>query len=281
MYCIYTDKDVPSNKGNFDHVIPMSLGGRDEFVVWSDRHVNSALGSEVDGKLGQDPLLRIALRNAGVKGHSGKEPTSVWRNSQINGRPAQVTWGKKKVTAWDAIDRRELAEKEFVGKEISAKLHIDLHVTTRFIAKVALGAGYFIYGDAIRSALDCEALRELALLPFQAARKSSRISNSEIMICDRFHPDSRPGQPGYLNRVAAENTPRSIVISVPHDDAVSFHVGLVGMYIGSIIIPATTESLPKFGEHDLGHVLILAPGPVERRSYRSFMLDLYNKITDR
>lgn len=279
MYCIYTDKDVPNDNGNLDHVVPLSLGGLDEFVVWSDRDVNSKLGSEVDGKLSQDQLVRMALRDAGVKGHSGKEAAPVWKKSYVNGRPSKLTWGKDKVIAWDAIDRRELAEDELIGKEISTKWQIDLHVPTRFIAKVALGAGHFIYGDAIRSALNCESLRQLALLDRQSARNSSCLSHSGIMICDRFHRDSQPGQPGHMYRVAVESIRRSVVLSIPHDDAVSFHVGLVGMYIGSLIVPAVTDSLPKCEEHDLGHVLLLAPGPFERRSFRDFMADVYSRLT--
>jgi hypothetical protein len=279
MYCIYTDTEVPTEKGNRDHVIPLSLGGQDEFVVWSDRDVNSRLGSEVDGKLGQDSLVRMAIRDSGVKGHSGKEAVPVWKNSRINGRPTQVTWGKDKVIAWDAIDRRELADDEFIGQEMSTTWKIDLHLTTRFLAKVALGSGYFIYGDAFRSIVDCEALRELALLDRETAKKSARLVSSAIAICDRFHEDACPGRPGHLHRVTVETFPRSIVVSIPHNDAISIHVGLVGMYIGSIIIPAATENLPRYNEHDLGHAMLLAPGPFERISYRSLMARVYQQRT--
>lgn len=279
MYCIYTNLDVPTEKGNLDHVLPLSLGGRDEFVVWSDRDVNSKLGSEVDGKLSQDNLVRMALRDAGVKGHSGKETAPVWKNSRINGRPTQVTWGKDRVFAWDAIDRRELADDEFVGKEIATKWQIDPHLTTRFLAKVALGSGYYIYGDDFRSIVDCEALRELALLDRESAKKSARLMRSAITICDRFHEDSLPNRPGHLHRVMTETIRRSMVVSVPHNDAISIHVGLVGMYIGSIITPATTDDLPRYDGHDLGHALLLAPGPFERISYRNLMAEVYRQRT--
>ncbi|UXS35071.1 HNH endonuclease [Agrobacterium tumefaciens] len=279
MYCIYTDKDVPTEKCNLDHVVPLSLGGQDEFVVWSDRDVNSKLGSEVDGKLGQDNLVRMALRDAGVKGHSGKESIPVWKNSQINGRPTQITWAKDKVVAWDAIDRRELSDDEFIGQEMSTTWQIDLHLTTRFLAKVALGAGYFIYGDIFRSIVDCETLRELSLLSREEVKNSYRLMSSSISICDRFHEDSQPNKPGYLHRVMAETIRRSMVVSTPHDDAISIHVGLVGMYIGSIIIPAETNDLPRYDEHDLGHALLLAPGPFQRISYRSLMAKVYRQRT--
>ncbi len=71
-----------------------------------------------------------------------------------------------------------------------------------------------------------------------------------------------------------ELTSRSLFISVPTAcNTISFHVGIVGQYIGSINIPANTDVLPIDGEHDLGHALILGPGTMERMSYRELAID--------
>lgn len=278
-FCIYTGQDVPKADGNWDHVVPLSLGGKNEFVVWSDRNTNSRLGSEIDGKLGQDLVLAFALRNAGVAGHSGRESVPVWKRVDLEGRPTQVTWSKDKVVAWDARDRRELSEAEFVGKEMSAQLKLDLHLTTRFLAKVALGAGEFIYGEPFRRATDCAVLRALALSDLATARRDPvlKAAGRKIQICDRFHADSLPGRPGHIYRVLMEATNRSLVIAVPHNDAIAFHVGLVGVFIGTLVCDARTDNLPIDGEHDLGHALALTPGEFERCSFRALLAEFYRK----
>lgn len=275
MYCIYTDRDVEQADGNWDHVVPLALGGDNGFVVWSDRDANSTLGSQVDGKLTRDPLLAFALREAGVTGHSGKPVVPVWKRVEIDGRPTQVTWGKEKITTWDARDRRELADDEVAGKAMNATLQIDTHVTTRFLAKVALGTGQFLYGDLFRQGVDCAPLRDLAFLDLEGARESAVLRMAEITICDRFHPDAGPRGGAAMYRALLEATNRSLVIAVPHHDAIAVHVGLVGAYIGSIVFPAQTGPLPPEGDHDLGHYLALAPGTLERGSFRSLCGDFY------
>ncbi len=277
MYCIYTDKDVPQELGNLDHIIPLSLGGCDEFVVWSEEAYNSKVGSSVDGAVAKDPFFVFALRDADVRGHSNKRATPVWKNTEIEGRPAQVTLGHDKVVVWDARDRRELDDAEVVGKEMKTRLRLDKHVATRFLAKVALGGGYFLYGDAFRHGADCQTLRELVLFDRKTVRRET-FQNSKISICDRFHPDSQSGGNAHMYRFLCENLPRSIFIAVPHNESISFHVGIVGAYVGSIIVPADTSSLPNDGDHDLGHAVVLAPGDIQRVSYRELLAQFYEAI---
>jgi hypothetical protein len=73
-YCIYTDKDIANEAGNPDHVIPLSLGGANGFRVFSDKHFNSTVGSNVDGAIANDPLVEFARRNADARGHSKRNP---------------------------------------------------------------------------------------------------------------------------------------------------------------------------------------------------------------
>jgi len=278
-YCIYTDREVATDAGNWDHVVPLSLGGHNDFVVWSDEKTNSDLGSQVDGKLKNDPLLVFALRDAGVTGHSKKPVVPVWKRVDLDGRPTQITWAADTVVAWDARDRRELSEAEFAGREMTATLNLDVHVARRFLGKVALGAGYFVYGEAVREAMDCKPLRELATLDLNSARASECLKASDIKICDRFHADSHAGGSAHMYRVLIEASNRSMVICVPHDDAISFHLGLVGVYIGSIICPANTTNLPFDGDHDLGHAICLSPGVCDRLSFRALAQDFYRVAT--
>ena len=277
-YCIYTDRGVSKMEGSPDHIFPLSLGGKDEFVVWSDRQANSVIGSEVDGALANDPLVEFARRNSGVRGHSKKPPEPRWHHSKIDARPIQVTWGKDKVSVWDAIQRRELDEIEFQGKEINSTINIGRHTCHRFVAKVALAGGYFVYGNNFRGAVNCNELRSLVFLDIEKVRREETLNNSEIMICDRFHSDSNLDSPTGIYRALCEGINRSLFIVVPTQTAISFHVGVLGVYIGSIIVSATTDRLPNYEEYDLGHAIVLGPGKLERLSFRMLVQEFKHTI---
>ena len=272
VYCIYTDREVADTEGNHDHVFPLALGGKNEFVVWSDRRRNSEIGSEVDGALSKDPFIVLALRDSGVRGHGKQSVEPRWRKVSMEGRPMQVTLGKDKITVWDARERRDLDEAEVVGKELKAELRVGHHTALRFVAKAALGGGYFVYGDEFRRAVDCERLREIVALDPTKVERDSELMSSAIKFCDRFHSDSRTGE-GAMYRALCEGMTRSMFIVVPHHAAVSFHVGVVGRFIGSLVVPADTERLPIDGEHDLGHIVVLGPGEMERVSFRDLLRD--------
>ena len=278
MYCIYTDSDVTQEEGNYDHIFSLALAGSNQFKVWSDGRANSVIGSHVEGVLSRDPLVQFALRNSGVRGHRKKKVVPRWKKVTMDGNPIQVAWGMDEVQYWDAKQRRKMEKEEFAGKKFEATLDFKLDSSYRFVAKVALGGGYFLYGNHIREAIDCDILRSLIFSEFEVIKQEKALKDSGIRICDRFHPDSNIDAPGGLYRAICENIRRSIFISVPHQDAISFHVGVTGMFIGTIIVPAKTDRLPIDGEHDLGHAIILGPGSMQRLSFRKLAQDFKRAI---
>jgi len=278
VYCIYTDQDVAKADGNWDHVIPLSLGGTNQFQVWSQEAFNSKMGSEVDGALASDPLLAPGLARSPVKGH-GKKPVPRWRRATIAGRPAQISHTPEGMRVWDARAGRELTEHESAGENLTVQLNIGMFTALRFLAKVALGGGYFVYGKALLTAIDCAALRKVIALDIEAAKTDPALRSCGFQIVDRFHPDAKPGAPAYLYRVMCELMPRSIFITEPFANGIAFHVGVLGTYIGTIFCPGDTHGIPVEGEdHDRGHAVILAPGTFERHSFEALLLDLKRAI---
>jgi hypothetical protein len=268
-YCIYTDRDVPQESGNFDHIVPLSLGGLDRFWTWCDRDYNSQIGSRVDGAVANDFLVMLARRDADARGHSNKPPVPVWKRSEIDGKPIQVKLAKEKIEGWDPRARATIPEEDLVGKQITSSLTIDKFAAMRFASKVALGAAYFIYGDMIKTAIDCEELRKLIALDPEKARADPTLIPDKVTVCDRFHPDANGASAdGSMFRALCEFTSRSTIIAVPHADSISFHIGVIGMFLASVICPADTTALPNDGVHDLGHAVLLAPGTLERLSLR-------------
>lgn len=278
MYCIYTNKDVPEVDGNFDHIFPLSLGGLNQFCVWSDEEFNSKMGSKADGEIANDTLMMFARSKADARGHSGEEPTAVLKNSKLDGRPVQVSFGKETVTVWDAMSRTNLDESDVVGKQIESRLRLDRFAAIKFAAKVALGGAYYIYGDAILAAMDCDELRKLITLDAVAAKNDQKIRDMKTLICDRLHPDTQANQQALMFKIFCEIEERSILICVPHHRSISFHVGALGVHLCSLICPAKTDFLPNDAEdHDLGHAVILGPGSFERMSFRQ-LAKRYRKV---
>jgi hypothetical protein len=279
MYCIYTDREVETASGNWDHIIPLSLGGLNQFCVWADKTFNSKMGEKIDGAIANDALIVFARREADARGHSGSEPIPKWRDSKFEGRPVQVTFGKEGMRIWDARSKTYVDEEYFAGKEIRSNFSMDRFASIRFVAKVALGGGYSVYGELIRSAVDCEELRRLASLDIEAARKDPNYFSSKLSVCDRFHPDVHNSPEAAMYKALCEFTQRSTFICVPHQDSISFHVGVVGVYLGSVVCPANTSELPNDGLHDVGHAVLLSPGSIEKISLRELAGRLYEMRT--
>ena len=181
---------------------------------------------------------------------------------------------------WDAKAGRELTNHESAGEDLIAQLNVGMFTALRFLAKVALGGGYFVYGEVLLTAIDCTSLRKIIALDIEAAKTDTALRNCGFQIADRFHPEAQPGGPSYLYRVMCELLPRSILITEPFANGIAFHVGVLGTYIGTIFCPGDTHGIPVEGEnHDRGHAVVLAPGVFERHSFEALLRDLERAIS--
>lgn len=281
MYCIYTDRDVAEADGNMDHVIPLSLGGADDFTVWAEEKFNSRMGGTVDGAIHRDFFLAPALKDSGVKGHNRKTATPRVRGATIDSRPAQVSLTAEGFKVWDARARRDLADEEVAGSEIGLRFTVDAFSALRFIAKAALGGGYAVYGEPFRRSVDCDVLRRVIELDVVQARTDPVLQNAGLVVCDRWDEDSQPGRPGYLCRVLCEQVPRSMLICQVFADGIAFHVGIVGEFLGTLMCPGDTSELPNKGDYKGGHAVVLAPGKTERLAFDALLREFQAAILER
>src|SRR5579872_6281393 len=72
MYCIYTNTTITSGNSSDQHIIPLSLGGKNGFTIKVCKSANSDLGSKLDGAIEKDFLVNSTKRKRGYKGHSKK-----------------------------------------------------------------------------------------------------------------------------------------------------------------------------------------------------------------
>ena len=271
IYCPYTDRELPESGTSREHIIPLSLGGVNGFEIAVDSTFNSEVGTELDGKLASEFLFALRRTEYDTRGHSGKEPVATVRATYgEDNRPALARFHKKKgVTLWDARDREH---KEGKGQvQIRFALNIDLPV--RFTAKVALAAGYFVYGDLFREHVAHGQLRDVmntnpANLDPKTGWAGLSVRNLTVRV-DRYL-DEVPANRGsriLCIRTFCSSVKGSVVLLVPGKDYLVVAVGILGQYLALVNVPARTESFPNEGAFTWGHVIEVVDKKLNRFSW--------------
>jgi len=266
---------------NSEHIVPLSLGGSNQFCIPVEKDFNARVGSKIDGVLANDFLTLFRRREFDARGHSKTPPEVTLKKSHLGDekRPVQVTLrGKEDMLIWDAMTKRHLAPEEIGGNKISSQFKIDADVRQRFLAKVALSAGYFIYGELFRRHVRHEELR--ALMNFSTKSKREDLSGFGLRGYDEFSPAEKADkEQNKLLAFFCQAIKGSCVIAGLGPSNVVISVGILGKWIGSLNVPAVTDSFSLDGEHDLGHVVLLRDGKMKRLSYRQLAKDVYEFIS--
>jgi hypothetical protein len=273
IYCIYTDKSIRAADANSEHVIPLALGGADYFQIRVCREFNARVGSQLDGAMANDFLVAMARTEYDARGHSGRKPTAHVKNARFgpDERPAQAHFSvTERLRIWDALERRELTSVETAGKTISCTMNIDLDLRLRFVAKVALGAGYFVYRDLFREQVRHDELR--GVMNLQKGEDLSKYRDFSILSDDPLlTPEPNPDDQLAIVRTACQVVKGSVVMLIPSPTSVMIAVGVLGKYIGMLNVAANTANFPNSGHFAWGHVVALRQGAVKRCSFRGFL----------
>jgi hypothetical protein len=284
VWCPYTGVETPLSECTAEHIVPLSLGGSDGFTVMVNAAVNARVGSEIDAALStRDFLTAFRRRHFDARGHSNKAAEVKVRHAAYgpDSRPAQVTLkGAEGTRVWDARDRREVPEQELVGQEIQLNFTVQPFDRIRFVAKVALSAGYAIYNDLFRNTADHTAVR--ALMNAESAQEAKAVlTNSALRGQFELLPVSGNDLIAVQRDMALSATVGgSVVMAAPTAASVVFIVGILGQWVGMLNVPATTGQYPSGGDHDLGHVVLLVEGTTEHLAFREFLGRAVNTITD-
>ena len=272
VYCPYTDREIPESKSSSEHIIPLSLGGVNGFEIPADATFNSTLGSEIDGKLAAEFLWGLRRTEHDARGHSGKEPRATISKASYgeNSRLAQVDFSHKSgVRVWDVHDRE--LKKGSGPIQISTSLNIDLPM--RFAAKVALAAGYYVYGDLFRQYVDHRQLRDVmnidpAKLDLNKGPTELGLDHLTVRIDDYLHEaPSDPDSEILMLRIFCSWAKGSVVVLMPGQGCFCVGVGLLGYYLAMVNVPARTELFPNKGAYAWGHVVAITDKKLQRYSW--------------
>lgn len=263
MYCPYTDCDIPEATATLEHIIPLSLGGSNAFRIPVDGAVNSRVGSDLDGALSKEFLWALARSKHDARGHSGKEPWAEIKQATYGeeSRPAQVRMHMKHgVRLWDAIDREDKSGRS----TITLQTKLDLTLPVRFTAKVALGAGYYVYGDLFRDRVDHAQLRAVML----AADPMSLDPDETTLTCDTHLLEPQEEDITILAlRAFCSSVDGTVVALLPGYGCFGVAVGLLGRYLAFVNVPAETQGFPNRDDYSWGHVVHISDRQIKRFSW--------------
>lgn len=272
IYCPYADRDIPEKQSNFEHIIPLSLGGTNELMIDVDKSLNSRLGSELDGALANEFLVALRRSEFDARGHNRREPWAVSKKASYGdrARPAQVHLHRKHgLRLWDAR-----ANKLIKGSEpVQFNVLLNVYLPIRFAAKVALAAGYFAYGDRFRHHVDHHKLREVMQMDLanidQEDVEGRLDENRFTALADDYLSENPSPKDWKLRciRKFCDGVRGSVVVLIPSEERLLVFVGILGKYLALINVPADTKSFPNEEDYEWGHVLAVIDRKLVRCSW--------------
>lgn len=264
IYCPYTDKDLEDSESNSEHIIPLSLGGMDSLEIPVCKVFNSKVGSDIDGKIGQELIIQSRRARLKVKGHSGKVPAMYYKNaSDIDtGLPLQV-----RITKDEGMKLRAPYVPEGAshpkGKKIKITTSSDPDIWLKYVAKVALSAGYFSYGEYFRNNVNADELRSIMTMSHSELleHKPEIKAHAHHIYLDDFEEIKT------YKKICTTFSNYSCIGIVPSNKHLTFFTSILGQYIGMIRVEANTKEFPNEGSYSWGHFICPVNNQLGRTSY--------------
>lgn len=277
VYCPYTDKTIPMNQASREHIVPMALGGSDAFQIPACRSFNSHAGSKVDGAMANDFITALDRTRYDARGHSGRKPTAHVRRAKLgpSDRPIQANFSVRDgLRIWDAFERRDLSNSETAGMSISFSRRVDMDMRLRFVAKVALSGGYFVYRDLFRENVRHDELR--GVMNLEKDTDLDQFKDYTIRSDDPLmSPAPKQGTRLEIIRGICSIIRGSVVLLIPSSTSLMTAVGVLGRYVGMLDVDTDTTKFPNSAAYRWGHAIVLVNGVMKRCSFA----DLLKSIT--
>ena len=154
---------------------------------------------------------------------------------------------------------------------ISTSLNIDL--PCRFASKVALAAGYFVYGNLFRHHVDHNQLRDVmktdpATLNLDRSPEELGLGHLTLRVDSYLREVCEESDPTlFCLRSFCSRVKGSVVVLMPGHNCFGVAVGILGQYVGMVNVPANTTSFQNQGQYRLGHVLAVIGKTLKRCSW--------------
>jgi hypothetical protein len=153
IWCPYSGQYCRLSDSTEEHIIPLALGGNNNFTVGVNREINHRLGTDLDGKLIKHPLVASARKHYGLLGHSNKSPDVEWQVKYKGLRATlDLSGNTLSVSAYRSKNEYgiNISQCPDTGGRFISEFNFDLNLILSFGCKLALGTSYFLFGDVFR-----------------------------------------------------------------------------------------------------------------------------------
>jgi len=269
IYCIYVDEGISPEEANVEHIIPLSLGGINSFKIQVSKSKNASVGSLLDGVLSKDFLIQAVRRKKGYKGHSKKPAKLAIRGTRTDtGEKVVVYYKDGENYIFNPVKNLRYTEDEKGQIPLALTVQFNKNVRIRFVAKVALSAGYFLFGDKFRQHTDHNSLRRIMNWEVQGTTDD----DIPVGLLDEFReiPEDSPSWEATF-RVLFGKIGCSGVAFVLGPNQIIAAVGIGGRFIGSINFKADGQHFGyKEGPYD-GVVVGLQNKKIIKNSFHKLL----------
>lgn len=272
VYCIYSGKEIKESDSNVEHIIPLSLGGSNEFTINVSKECNSYLGSKVDGKMTRDFLIGMDRVKHEEKGHSKKEPRLDVKSKLEDGKPVITSFTKNDMKIFDPVIKDYIAMPHTVKMEVK----LDLDIRMKFTAKVALATGYYLFGDKFVKYSDCNSLRNIMMSDNlkETLKKSRDVGKIRFFDPLLTKKECKTDEMFQVYKLFIESSNASSVVWSFSESSFIVFVAIYGKFIGMLNFGAETDKFPKSDDFWLGHTLICQNGKLIRMSWREALIEM-------
>jgi len=269
VYCVYSGVDVDKCFMNPEHIIPLSLGGCNEFIIPVCKIKNGDANRLVDNPMKNDFIMKFQRMLRDYRGHRNDEPVIEIPKASVDDKPASVHWSRDEISIYDPINKVHLQDVE----KFNVKINFNLRIHSKFIAKVALATGYFLFRDTFVNCADHDSLRKYAFA------ESTSYTNPNLVFFDRysFPPLGNEIVLWDVHEDMAKHKGCSGVIWRYAADKVSANVVIGGVLIGGVHFSAdVNEFMCKIGAQDeFGTVLWAEETKVTYTPYKTAFDELF------
>ena len=271
MYCIYTDTIISPTDSSEEHIIPLSLGGKNGFTIKVSKSINSNLGAKIDGSIEKDFFINATKRKNGYKGHSKKlAKYRVYATIAETGEKVEIRYVGTENYLYNPRTKKKYTEEEKRQTVLDVNPPFDYTIRIRFVAKVLLGTGYFIYGNTFKENVDHENLRKI--MNWEVLDENNNDIEFPLGFMDEFSnvPENSVPIHSVFKTVCAALA-CSCVIFVIGPNQIIGAVGIGGRYIGAVNFKANGEKFDfKEGPYD-GIILAIQNNKIKRGSFHNFL----------
>lgn len=210
----------------------------------------------------------------GDKGHSNKEPIYTVQSRTEDGQPLVSTFTSKELKFFDPKKKEYV---NFSGK-LTMSTKMDLNLRLKFLAKVALAVGYFLFGKNIEEYTDCDALRMIIIANnLQELFEEHPDKFKGLKFYDSFHKIKDSDKTMIdMYKLYCQYIKKSNILWTYSKESIIVYVSLLGKFVDLINFKAKVDEIPyKYNDNYwLGHIMICDKNKLIRKSWRDAILEI-------